>query len=145
MPGSTPSTSQLDWLISTTAMIVLFWSRATRDLLKSFGWAIRALHKFIGTDDGAISSSPAPYHLSQQVEYARRGFAARRAAAAVASLNRCRGNVEKGEAPTLLWKFLEIRFHENLDGLFAGMDLDAKGRVAEVNLMPRPLAPRMMA
>src|SRR6516225_9741075 len=41
MPGSTPPTSQLDWLISTTAMIVLFWSRATRDLLKSFGWGIR--------------------------------------------------------------------------------------------------------
>jgi hypothetical protein len=38
MPGTTPPTSQLDWLISTTAMIVLFWSRATRDLLKSFSW-----------------------------------------------------------------------------------------------------------
>src|SRR5439155_9414604 len=45
MPGSTPPTSQLDWLISTTAMIVLFWSRATRDLLKSFGWGIGALHR----------------------------------------------------------------------------------------------------
>src|SRR6202045_595991 len=45
MPGSTPATSQLDWLISTTAMIVLSWSRATRDLLKSFGWGIRALHQ----------------------------------------------------------------------------------------------------
>src|SRR5216684_1835596 len=45
MPGSTPPTSQLDWLISTTAMIVLSWSRATRDLLKSFGWGIRALHQ----------------------------------------------------------------------------------------------------
>src|ERR1700757_2555786 len=44
MPGSTPPTSQLDWLSSTTAMIVLFWSRATRDLLKSFGWGIAALH-----------------------------------------------------------------------------------------------------
>src|SRR5437660_12644206 len=44
MPGSTPATSQLDWLISTTAMIVLSWSRATRDLLKSFGWGIGALH-----------------------------------------------------------------------------------------------------
>src|SRR6516164_2452557 len=31
MPGSTPPTSQLDWHISTTAMIVLSWSRATRD------------------------------------------------------------------------------------------------------------------
>src|SRR5438132_11450747 len=45
MPGSTPPTSQLDWLIATTAMIVLFWSRATRDLLKSFGWGIAALHR----------------------------------------------------------------------------------------------------
>src|SRR3984893_775429 len=45
MPGSTPATSQLDWLISITAMIVLFWSRATRDLLKSFGWGIAALHR----------------------------------------------------------------------------------------------------
>src|ERR1700738_1034235 len=35
MPGSTPAISQLDWLISITAMIVLFWSRATRDLLKA--------------------------------------------------------------------------------------------------------------
>src|SRR5580704_6641621 len=39
------ATSQLDWLISMTAMIVLFWSRATRDLLKSFGWGIAALHR----------------------------------------------------------------------------------------------------
>src|SRR5689334_21411197 len=44
MPGTTPPTSQLDWLSSTTAMIVLFWSRATRNLLKSFGWGIAALH-----------------------------------------------------------------------------------------------------
>src|SRR5690348_3686681 len=63
MPGSTPATSQLDWLISTTAMIMLSWSRATRDLLKSFGWGIRALHQFGCSDDGAISSPPAPYHL----------------------------------------------------------------------------------
>src|SRR6202030_2779823 len=45
MPGSTSATSQLDWLISITAMIVLFWFRATRDLLKSFGWGIAALHR----------------------------------------------------------------------------------------------------
>src|SRR6516164_8426141 len=45
MPGRIPQTSQLDWLISTTAMIVLFWSRATRDLLRSFGWGIAALHR----------------------------------------------------------------------------------------------------
>src|SRR6516164_4044357 len=47
MPGSIPPTSQLDWLISTTAMIVLLWSRATRDLLKSFGWGIAALHRLM--------------------------------------------------------------------------------------------------
>src|SRR5271166_2598585 len=41
MPGSTPATSQLDWLSSTTAMIVLSWSKATRDLLKSFSWGIQ--------------------------------------------------------------------------------------------------------
>jgi hypothetical protein len=54
MPGSIPATSQLDWLISTTAMIVLSCSRATRDLLKacpSEGWgrlagASGALHRF---------------------------------------------------------------------------------------------------
>src|SRR5215831_19215353 len=45
MPGSTPPTSQLDWLSSTTAIIVLLWSRATRDLLRSFGWGIAALHR----------------------------------------------------------------------------------------------------
>src|SRR4029077_14495438 len=45
MPGSTPPTSQLDWLSSTTAMIVLLWSRATRDLLKSFGWGNATLHR----------------------------------------------------------------------------------------------------
>ena len=47
MPGSTPPTSQLDWLNSTTATIVLLWSRATRDLLKSFGWGIAALHRLM--------------------------------------------------------------------------------------------------
>src|ERR1700745_4154036 len=45
MLGTTPPTSQLDWLISTTAMIVLFWSRATRDLFRSLGWGIAALHR----------------------------------------------------------------------------------------------------
>src|SRR5437763_3410394 len=45
MPGSIPATSQLDWLISTTAMIVLSWSRASRDLLKSLGWVIGARHR----------------------------------------------------------------------------------------------------
>jgi hypothetical protein len=43
--GKHPATSQLDWLNSTTAMTVLFWSRATRDLLKPFGRGIVALHR----------------------------------------------------------------------------------------------------
>jgi hypothetical protein len=30
---------------ATTAMTVQFWSRATRDLLRSFGWSIAALHR----------------------------------------------------------------------------------------------------
>src|SRR6516165_2494638 len=65
MPGSTPATSQLDWLSSTTAKIVLSGSKATRDLLKSFSWGITALRQLFASDDGAISSPPAPYHLSE--------------------------------------------------------------------------------
>ena len=45
------------------------------------------------------------------------------------------GNVEKGETATLLRERLEIRLDENLDGLFAGVDLDTDGSVAEVNLV----------
>jgi hypothetical protein len=45
------------------------------------------------------------------------------------------GDVEKGEAPTLLWGRLEIRLDENLDGLFAGINLDTNGRVAKVHLV----------
>src|SRR5205807_902302 len=51
-------------LISTTAMIVLSWSKATRDLLKSFGWGIRALHQL---DAATMVPSPRrlpPYHLA---------------------------------------------------------------------------------
>src|SRR5439155_24999512 len=72
MPGSTPPTSQLDWLSSTTAMIVLSWSKATRDLLKACpgagrGHSAGASGHSVGlfaSDDGAISSPPVPYHLS---------------------------------------------------------------------------------
>src|SRR5882724_9583752 len=62
MPGSTPATSQLDWLISTTAMIVLSWSKATRDLLKSFGWGIRALHQL-----DAATMVPSPRRLPHTI------------------------------------------------------------------------------
>ena len=45
------------------------------------------------------------------------------------------GDVEKGEAPTLLRERLEIRLDKNLDGLFAGINLDMYGRVAKVDLV----------
>src|SRR5439155_25548319 len=45
------------------------------------------------------------------------------------------GNVENGEASTLLWERLEIRLDKNLHGLFAGMNLDANRRIAKVNLV----------
>src|SRR6202023_3342874 len=77
MPGSTPATSQLDWLSSTTAMIVLSWSKATRDLLKSFSWGIGALRQLFASDDGAISSPPAPYHLSAGGRWIRTSGSAR--------------------------------------------------------------------
>jgi hypothetical protein len=44
-------------------------------------------------------------------------------------------NVEKCEAPTLLWERLKIRPDENLDGLFAGINLDTNRRVAKLNLV----------
>src|ERR1700730_3896845 len=70
MPGSTPATSQLDWPISTTAMIVLSWSKATRDLLKSFGWGIRALHQLV-----AATMGPSPRRLPHTISLLQRdGF-----------------------------------------------------------------------
>src|SRR5436853_6121415 len=58
MPGSMPATSQLDWLSSMTAMIVLFWSRAPRDLLKSFGWGIAGTPSIRYSDEVAIPRRP---------------------------------------------------------------------------------------
>ena len=45
------------------------------------------------------------------------------------------GNVEKGEAPTFLREHLGIRLDENLDGLFAGVNLDTNRCVAEIDLV----------
>src|ERR1700747_2940747 len=72
MPGSMPATRQLEWLSSTTAMIVLFWSRATRDLLKSFGWGIAALHRL-----DAATKLPFPRRPPHSI-YRFRGGSARR-------------------------------------------------------------------
>jgi hypothetical protein len=46
------------------------------------------------------------------------------------------GNVDKSKAPTFLRERLEIRLDENLDGLFAGINLDTNRRVAEIDLVP---------
>jgi hypothetical protein len=43
------------------------------------------------------------------------------------------GKIEKGEAPMLIRERLEIRPEENLDGLFAGINLQLYGRVAKVD------------
>ena len=48
-------------------------------------------------------------------------------------------NVEKCEAPTFLRERLEIRLDENLDGLFAGINLDTNGRVVEIDLVSSPV------
>src|ERR1700731_5083279 len=71
MPGSTPATSQLDWLSSTTAMIVLSWSKATRDLLKSFSCGIGALRQLFASGMVPSPSPPAPYHLAAGGEWIR--------------------------------------------------------------------------
>src|SRR5580700_862174 len=63
IPGTTPPTSQLDWLSSTTAMIVLFWSRATRDLLKSFGWGIAATPSVRCSDEVATFPRRPPHSI----------------------------------------------------------------------------------
>src|ERR1700751_3106527 len=67
MPGSMPPTRQPDWLSSTTAMIVLFWSRATRDLLKSFGWGIAALHRLHAATKLPLLRRP-PHSVYQYAE-----------------------------------------------------------------------------
>src|SRR5204862_5732300 len=63
MPGSTPPTSQLDWLSSTTAMVVLSWSKATRDLLKSFSWGIGGTPSVICQRRWCHLLAACPYHL----------------------------------------------------------------------------------
>src|ERR1700726_1062996 len=112
MPGSTPATSQLDWLSSTTAMIVLSWSKATRDLLKSFSWGIGALRQLFASDDGAISSPPAPYHLSPGAKEIRnagpprgRGGPVSRQLAARRAYQSCSESVSLGGGPRVRISF----------------------------------------
>src|ERR1700693_62678 len=47
-------------------IVVLSWSRATRDLLKSFGWGIRALHQL-----DAATMVPSPRRLPHTISWSR--------------------------------------------------------------------------
>jgi hypothetical protein len=55
------------------------------------------------------------------------------------------GNVQNREAPTILRECLEIRLDENLDGLFAVINLDTKRCAAKLDLVASIIPPRMMA
>ena len=57
-PGTIPATSQLDRLISTTAINVLPGSRAARDRTQVVQLLHGALHRFASATMGAISSPP---------------------------------------------------------------------------------------
>src|ERR1700752_4094178 len=74
--------------------------------------------------------------IFHHVEGAGRGFPARRAAAAVASLNRWRGMLRSAKRRRSSGIVSKFRLDENLDGLFAGINLDTNRRVAEIDLMP---------
>src|SRR6266566_8969610 len=97
MPGSTPATSQLDWLISMTAMIVLFWSRATRDLLKSFGWGIAALHRLDAATKLPFPRRP-PHSISLGPSQGRPDLSRRqrRGECCLALVDLCAGTVYDG-------------------------------------------------
>ncbi len=95
IPGSMPATSQLDWLISMTAMIVLFWSRATRDLLRSFGWGIG--HSIVTCSDKVAIPRRPPHSVSRsrpcnQLSCARKCLCQVQSAACLrdAGFRRCR-------------------------------------------------------
>src|ERR1700719_1063013 len=75
MPGSMPATSQLDWLISITAMIVLFWSRTTRDLLKACPGESRgrsagaSCHSIVTCSDKVAIPRRPPHRVSRSPGY----------------------------------------------------------------------------
>src|SRR3954469_7664999 len=63
MPGTTPGTSQFDWLISMTAISVLSWSKAVRDRLRSFDCGMGHSIGLLDSAEGDMPSPLAPYHL----------------------------------------------------------------------------------
>src|SRR3954466_4274684 len=63
MPGTSPATSQFDWLISITAISVLSWSKAVRDRLRSFDCGMGHSIGLLDSAEGGMPSPLAPYHL----------------------------------------------------------------------------------
>src|SRR5215217_7324654 len=63
MPGTSPATSQFDWLVSMTAISVLSWSKAARDRLRSFGCGMGHSIGLLDSAEGGMPSPLAPYHL----------------------------------------------------------------------------------
>src|SRR3954452_20071057 len=63
MLGTSPATSQLDWLISMTAISVLSWSKAVRDRLRSFDCGMGHSIGLLDSAEGGMPSPLAPYHL----------------------------------------------------------------------------------
>src|SRR4051795_10896314 len=63
MPGTSPATSQFDWLISMTAISVLSWSKAVRDRLRSFDCGMGHSIGLLDSAEGGMPSPLAPYHL----------------------------------------------------------------------------------
>jgi hypothetical protein len=55
------------------------------------------------------------------------------------------GNVDNGEAPTILRERLEIRLNEKLDGFLARINLDTNRCAAKLDLSASIIPPQMMA
>src|SRR3954453_931650 len=63
MPGTSPATSQFDWLISMTAISVLSWSKAVRDRLRSFDCGMGYSIGLLARAEGDLPPPLPPYHL----------------------------------------------------------------------------------
>src|SRR5713226_8656563 len=77
-PSTTPATSQLDKLISITAINVLSCFKTIRDRFRSFGFCIGGLHRVTSATMCAISSPP-PHSISKNPMFrpTRQGYRGR--------------------------------------------------------------------
>src|SRR5882757_9114498 len=147
MPGSTPATSQLDWLSSTTAMIVLSWSKATRDLLKACPGEGRG--RSAGSSGHSVSylpatmvpspSPPAPYHLSGGGSRIRTLGPPLRRARCIGRVRRTRAAIVKPERPIVRVDALGDRFAARLGTDKAGLEITAVSpSIATRSAAPNP-------